>query len=123
MRELAINLDFKLDESYTPNRLSVRAGTSTADMKEIRAVELEEPTGWVVVPLRAPGSMCASSAPLHGWRPCRARTPALQAVPAGSSAEPTHAGCLTSHGLSPLHRGSYTCGILGSDAGEVACWQ
>lgn len=48
---LAIYLDYKHDESYTPNRISVRAGTCFHDLKEIKALELEEPSGWVIVPL------------------------------------------------------------------------
>ncbi|KAK9823338.1 hypothetical protein WJX72_002036 [[Myrmecia] bisecta] len=56
LQELAIYLDYKLDESYTPNKLSVRAGTSFHDLKEIRVIDLEEPVGWVVAPLLAPGS-------------------------------------------------------------------
>ncbi|EIE26655.1 anaphase-promoting complex, subunit 10 [Coccomyxa subellipsoidea C-169] len=56
LQELAINLDYKLDESYTPNKISVRAGTSVHDLKEIRVVELNEPIGWVKVPLQPPYS-------------------------------------------------------------------
>jgi hypothetical protein len=32
---------------------------STADLKEVRTIDLEEPTGWVIVPLRAPNSTYA----------------------------------------------------------------
>lgn len=44
-------LDFKADESYTPNKLSIRAGTAVNDLREVRVVELEEPSGCVQVPL------------------------------------------------------------------------
>ena len=44
-------IDYKLDESYTPQRISIRAGTRRSDMKEIKVVELLEPQGWVLVPL------------------------------------------------------------------------
>lgn len=58
---LAIYLDYKHDESYTPNRISVRAGTCFHDLKEIKALELEEPSGWVIVPLNPePGYAAAS---------------------------------------------------------------
>lgn len=49
--ELHVYVDYKLDESYTPNKLSVQAGTCPHDIKEIRVVSLEEPSGWVVIPL------------------------------------------------------------------------
>mmetsp|Transcript_29147 Transcript_29147/g.74366 ORF Transcript_29147/g.74366 Transcript_29147/m.74366 type:complete len:189 (-) Transcript_29147:370-936(-) len=49
--ELHIHLDFKLDESYTPSKISVRAGSGVHDLKEVRVIELEEPTGWIRVPL------------------------------------------------------------------------
>ena len=52
--EIAIRLDFKLDESYTPNRLSIRAGTSFHDLREIKIVALQEVTGWVMIPLEPP---------------------------------------------------------------------
>ncbi|KXZ49243.1 hypothetical protein GPECTOR_22g835 [Gonium pectorale] len=51
--EMHMHVDFKLDESYTPSRVSVRAGHTYQDLKEVRVVELEEPSGWVVIPLTA----------------------------------------------------------------------
>lgn len=48
---VALYLDFGLDESYTPSRLSLRAGTGLHDLQEVKAVELAEPKGWVQVPL------------------------------------------------------------------------
>ena len=53
--KVALSLDHRLDESYTPARLSVRAGGSQRDLKEVALAELEGPCGWVVVPLRPPG--------------------------------------------------------------------
>lgn len=49
--ELHLYVDYKLDESYTPNKISVRAGTSFHDLKEIKVLELNEPTGWTKIPL------------------------------------------------------------------------
>jgi len=49
--EIAFYLDYALDESYTPKKMSIRCGTTFHDLVEVRAVELHEPTGWVVVPL------------------------------------------------------------------------
>lgn len=43
--------DFKLDESYTPSRISVRTGTHFNDLREIEMIDLSEPSGWVAVPL------------------------------------------------------------------------
>jgi anaphase-promoting complex subunit 10 len=51
LKELAIYIDSKLDESYAPQRLCVRAGTSWTDLREVAAVELQEPQGWVVIPV------------------------------------------------------------------------
>jgi anaphase-promoting complex subunit 10 len=50
--EVGLYLDYKSDESYTPSKLSIRAGTGYHDLKEVRVVEIEEPKGWVLVPLR-----------------------------------------------------------------------
>jgi hypothetical protein len=92
-QELEIYADFKQDESYTPNKISVRAGNSFHDLRvrawnpsscdsqwkrvwargavqvgidvrriltlwleemtaqEIKVVDMEEPVGWVSIPL------------------------------------------------------------------------
>ena len=55
---MAVRLDFKLDESYTPNKIVVRAGSSHADLKEIETVVFNEPNGWQQIPLKAP-NQCA----------------------------------------------------------------
>ena len=44
--------DFKSDESYTPNKISIRAGNNLQDLKEVQYLELKEPSGWFTVPLR-----------------------------------------------------------------------
>jgi anaphase-promoting complex subunit 10 len=48
---VALYLDYRLDESYTPSRIAVRAGTAAYDLKEVKTVELEEPRGWVTIPM------------------------------------------------------------------------
>jgi anaphase-promoting complex subunit 10 len=50
VQEIALYTDFRLDESYTPSKISIRAGTCLADLQEIQMMELEEPTGWVSLP-------------------------------------------------------------------------
>ncbi|KAI5072287.1 hypothetical protein GOP47_0012393 [Adiantum capillus-veneris] len=51
LQQLAIYVDYKHDESYTPNKISVRAGNSFHDLREIKQVDLFEPVGWVRVSL------------------------------------------------------------------------
>lgn len=48
---LALQTDFKLDESYTPQKISIKVGTSSSDLHEVRAVELHEPQGWMLIPI------------------------------------------------------------------------
>ncbi|XP_028968472.1 anaphase-promoting complex subunit 10 [Galendromus occidentalis] len=48
---VAIYTDFKLDESYTPNRISVRVGSHFHDLQELDVIELTEPSGWVTIPI------------------------------------------------------------------------
>jgi anaphase-promoting complex subunit 10 len=55
VKEIAIYTDFKLDESYTPARLSIRAGTGLHDLREVQQVTLQEPSGWVMIPLAPSG--------------------------------------------------------------------
>lgn len=49
--EIKIYVDFKMDESYTPSKISVRAGNHFDDIQEIAFIELEEPKGWQTIPL------------------------------------------------------------------------
>ncbi|KAI7840503.1 hypothetical protein COHA_005802 [Chlorella ohadii] len=51
MSEVALYTDYKLDESYTPARVSIRVGNTFSDLREVRCIDLQEPQGWVVVPL------------------------------------------------------------------------
>ncbi|XP_022886404.1 anaphase-promoting complex subunit 10-like isoform X6 [Olea europaea var. sylvestris] len=48
---VVLYVDFKLDESYTPSKISIRAGDGFHNLKEIKAVELVKPTGWVYISL------------------------------------------------------------------------
>ena len=50
--EIALWCEYKMDESYTPSLISIRAGASCHDLREVRLVELEQPNGWVRVRLR-----------------------------------------------------------------------
>lgn len=59
-QDIQIYTDEKLDESYTPAKISIRAGTNFHDLHEVQLVDLEEPSGWVSISLAAasaqPGS-------------------------------------------------------------------
>ncbi|CAG0902827.1 unnamed protein product [Darwinula stevensoni] len=49
--DVCLYLDYKADESYTPSRISVRAGTHFNDLQEVEVVDLNEPSGWIVITL------------------------------------------------------------------------
>lgn len=59
IQHVAMYLDFRMDESYTPNRIAIRVGTSFYDLKEVRVVDLEEPKGWVNITLMESGEPVA----------------------------------------------------------------
>ncbi|KAM3757369.1 hypothetical protein ACB098_02G182400 [Castanea mollissima] len=52
-----VNIQFQkkvklqLDESYTPSKISIRAGDGFHNLKEIKTVELLKPSGWVYLSL------------------------------------------------------------------------
>lgn len=48
---VVLYVDFKLDESYTPCKISIRAGDGFHNLKDIKTVELDKPTGWVHISL------------------------------------------------------------------------
>ena len=52
--EVCIYVDFKIDESYTPRKLALRAGTTHHDLEEVRVLELDRPSGWVRIPVGDP---------------------------------------------------------------------
>eukprot|EP00039_Didymoeca_costata_P001052 m.49268 g.49268 ORF g.49268 m.49268 type:complete len:184 (+) comp10606_c0_seq1:15-566(+) len=54
VKELAIYAEYRQDESYTPSKISIRVGSNFHDLREIKEVELNEPEGWVTIPLRGP---------------------------------------------------------------------
>jgi len=47
VQKVSLLLDATLDESYTPDKLCVRAGTTVHDLQDVRMVNFEKPTGWV----------------------------------------------------------------------------
>ena len=49
--KLQLFLDFEHDESYTPTKIVVMAGTGYHDLEEVQKLELERPMGWVDVEL------------------------------------------------------------------------
>ena len=49
VHEIVIYTDFKLDESYTPSKISIRVGSTFHDLQEIHVEELNEPSGWVTI--------------------------------------------------------------------------
>jgi hypothetical protein len=57
LQELALYLEYRLDESYTPKQISIRAGNSFRDMTEIHAQELDEPSGWTRIQLQTQNSL------------------------------------------------------------------
>eukprot|EP00428_Durinskia_dybowskii_P079406 CAMPEP_0170449318 /NCGR_PEP_ID=MMETSP0117_2-20130122/51184_1 /TAXON_ID=400756 /ORGANISM="Durinskia baltica, Strain CSIRO CS-38" /LENGTH=190 /DNA_ID=CAMNT_0010710559 /DNA_START=127 /DNA_END=699 /DNA_ORIENTATION=+ len=63
--KVCIYLDYSADESYTPRKLCISSGTSTHDLMDITTVELNEPVGWVILPLLSNDSNDGDTGPLH----------------------------------------------------------
>lgn len=51
INQLYIYTDYKLDESYTPSRISIRSGTHFNDLQEVDVVDLTEPDGKTIFTL------------------------------------------------------------------------
>lgn len=58
---VCLHVDARTDESYTPEKITVRAGTTWQDLEEVVKVELQEPSGWVVIPLRSRADPAAAA--------------------------------------------------------------
>ncbi|WOL05845.1 putative LRR receptor-like serine/threonine-protein kinase [Canna indica] len=51
LQVVVLYVDFKLDQSYTPSKISIRAGDSFHNLKETKIVDLVKPIGWVHISL------------------------------------------------------------------------
>jgi anaphase-promoting complex subunit 10 len=51
VQNVCIYTNFRVDESYTPSKISIRAGSHFHDLEEITSVTLNEPEGWTVIPM------------------------------------------------------------------------
>ena len=49
--KVCIYLDHNADESYTPKKIAVAAGSSFHDLTDVIVTELNEPVGWVILDL------------------------------------------------------------------------
>ncbi|GAA6023943.1 hypothetical protein JCM11491_000298 [Sporobolomyces phaffii] len=55
--EVWIYVDIRVDDSYTPHKISIRAGTFHGDLHEVKWVELQQAKGWQPMVLTgAPGN-------------------------------------------------------------------
>lgn len=52
--DIWVYFNYRSDESYTPQQLSIRIGSSHHDLQEVQVVDLREPDGWVRIPLAVP---------------------------------------------------------------------
>jgi anaphase-promoting complex subunit 10 len=52
---IRIYLDFEADESYTPTRITLLAGTGYHDLIPFSSLEFTQPKGWIDVPLEGVG--------------------------------------------------------------------
>lgn len=64
--QVSLYLDFSMDESYTPKRLCVRAGTTGHDLRDVMFINLHEPVGWINIPLGDPEAVGANRWALVG---------------------------------------------------------
>eukprot|EP00299_Pterocystis_sp_00344_P014534 c7208_g1_i2.p1 GENE.c7208_g1_i2~~c7208_g1_i2.p1 ORF type:complete len:115 (+),score=4.97 c7208_g1_i2:209-553(+) len=56
IHSILLYLDFDQDESYTPQKLHLRAGSHWQDLQQIMSFEFLEPKGWVTLPVSENGS-------------------------------------------------------------------
>lgn len=55
VQEVSLYLDFKTDESYTPQKVSIRAANSCGELIELKLIDFEEPIGWFTFKLAEKG--------------------------------------------------------------------
>ena len=42
-------MDYLIDESYTPSKIVISAGTGLFDLTEVKTVDLQQPRGWQTI--------------------------------------------------------------------------
>ncbi|KAG8970542.1 anaphase promoting complex subunit doc1 [Tulasnella sp. 419] len=47
VQKLAVYLNYQADDSYTPTKLLIRAGTGLHDLQDIKVVSMDQPQGWI----------------------------------------------------------------------------
>ncbi|PKK76439.1 anaphase-promoting complex, subunit 10 [Rhizophagus irregularis] len=62
--QISLWLNYKSDESYTPNKITIRAGTHNGDLQDLRTVELDEPLRWVDIQLSGDEILSKTSRPV-----------------------------------------------------------
>ncbi len=62
VQKLAIMLNFAADDSYTPVKLLIKAGTGLYDLQDVKTITMDKPTGWITFDV---GTDRAKDG--HGW--------------------------------------------------------
>lgn len=57
IKYVCLYIDYIADESYTPYKLSIRAGNCFTDLQEVEQIEMDKPSGWVVITLKDGNSL------------------------------------------------------------------
>ncbi|KAH6566861.1 hypothetical protein BASA62_006458 [Batrachochytrium salamandrivorans] len=52
--QISLYLDYKQDESYTPQTIAISAGSRSNDLHLITTVNLVKPEGWIHIPVSEP---------------------------------------------------------------------
>lgn len=76
--EIALQLDYPRDESYTPQTVCVRSGAALGALAEVTRVELPDAAGWVRIPLRGTASAAAAAAAATGGAATAAKAEELR---------------------------------------------
>ena len=53
IQKVCLYLDYSVDESYTPKKITISCGTTIQDLYDVKSVELNEPVGWVTIQLES----------------------------------------------------------------------
>ena len=52
--------DYIIDESYTPSKIAIYAGTGLYDLTEVRTIDLDQPRGWQTINIGDYGRLSGS---------------------------------------------------------------
>ncbi|GAA5966874.1 hypothetical protein JCM3765_004587 [Sporobolomyces pararoseus] len=100
--EVWIYVDIRVDDSYTPHKISIRAGTFHGDLHEVKWVELQQAKGWQAMVLTGPAGSPDEGPTKRTSQPIRAHLIQIAIISNHMNGKDTHVRGVRVYAPKPL---------------------